>query len=67
MQQIYKESAFFFNPLLPFITHPRIFSAAAPHLLSLEELDEKTLERNRPESLLVSAGYSLIKTAPSPL
>lgn len=56
---------YFFNILfitrfLPSVYH---FCASVHHLLSLELLYKRPLERNWPSSLPVSAGYSLIKAA----
>lgn len=55
---------------LSFISHflPEVYHLAVSvhHLLSLEPLDEKPLERNWPSSLLVSAGYSRIKLVHPP-
>lgn len=71
IQSITNEPFLFFNAPLPFITHflPAVYllPAALHHLLSLELLYERPLERNWPSSLPVSAGYSLIKPALSPL
>lgn len=68
---INKKWSFIFYPPIWFITHflPAVYllCASVHHLLSLELLYERPLERNWPSSLPVSAGYSLIKPAPFPL